>query len=56
MPPSKAKVLHEVAGRSLLAHVLTAVAKAGVARAAVVVGPGQPDAAAPAAHPDVEVH
>jgi bifunctional UDP-N-acetylglucosamine pyrophosphorylase/glucosamine-1-phosphate N-acetyltransferase len=41
MRSSKAKVLHEVAGRSLLAHVLTAVAKAGVARAAVVVGPGQ---------------
>jgi bifunctional UDP-N-acetylglucosamine pyrophosphorylase/glucosamine-1-phosphate N-acetyltransferase len=41
MRSAKAKVLHEVAGRSLLAHVLTAVAKAGVTSAAVVVGPGQ---------------
>src|SRR3974390_2297661 len=41
MRSSKAKVLHEVAGRSLLAHVLAAVAKAGVTRAAVVIGPSQ---------------
>jgi bifunctional UDP-N-acetylglucosamine pyrophosphorylase/glucosamine-1-phosphate N-acetyltransferase len=41
MRSSTAKVLHEVAGRSLLAHVLTAVAKAGVTRTAVVVGPSQ---------------
>jgi bifunctional UDP-N-acetylglucosamine pyrophosphorylase/glucosamine-1-phosphate N-acetyltransferase len=41
MRSAKPKVLHEVAGRSLLAHVLAAVAKAGVTRAAVVVGPGQ---------------
>ena len=34
------KVLHEVAGRSLLAHVLSAVAAADIARTAVVVGPG----------------
>jgi len=39
MRSSKPKVLHEVAGQSLLAHVLAAVAKAGVTRAAVVVGP-----------------
>jgi bifunctional UDP-N-acetylglucosamine pyrophosphorylase / glucosamine-1-phosphate N-acetyltransferase len=48
MRSAKAKVLHEVAGRSLLAHVLSAVAKAGVARAAVVVGPGQDKVAAEA--------
>jgi bifunctional UDP-N-acetylglucosamine pyrophosphorylase/glucosamine-1-phosphate N-acetyltransferase len=33
------KVLHAIAGRSLLAHVLTAVRGAGVNAAAVVVGP-----------------
>jgi bifunctional UDP-N-acetylglucosamine pyrophosphorylase/glucosamine-1-phosphate N-acetyltransferase len=48
MRSSTAKVLHEVAGRSLLAHVLTAVAKAGVTRTAVVVGPGQDKVAAEA--------
>ena len=34
------KVLHAIAGATMLAHVLHAVARAG-ARAAVVVGPGQ---------------
>ncbi len=48
MRSSKAKVLHEVAGRTLLAHVLAAVAKAGVTSTAVVIGPGQ-DAVAAAA-------
>ncbi len=48
MRTSKPKVLHEVAGRSLLAHVLAAVAEAGVASAAVVVGPGQDQVAAEA--------
>ena len=33
------KVLHPIAGRSMLAHVLTAVRKAGTEAAAVVVGP-----------------
>jgi bifunctional UDP-N-acetylglucosamine pyrophosphorylase/glucosamine-1-phosphate N-acetyltransferase len=37
------KVLHQVAGRSMLAHVLTAVAEAGVESVAVVVGPGRDD-------------
>jgi len=41
MRSSKPKVLHEVAGRSLLAHVLAAIAEAGVTPAAVVIGPGQ---------------
>ena len=35
------KVLHAVAGRSLLSHVLAAVADAGIAAAAVVIGPKQ---------------
>ncbi|MGE5368552.1 MAG: bifunctional UDP-N-acetylglucosamine diphosphorylase/glucosamine-1-phosphate N-acetyltransferase GlmU [Chloroflexota bacterium] len=35
------KVLHQVAGRSMLAHVLAAVAEAGVGSVAVVVGPGR---------------
>jgi len=39
MRSSRPKVLHEVAGRSLLAHVLSAVKGAGVRAAAVVVGP-----------------
>ena len=41
MRSSKPKVLHTVAGRSLLAHVLAAVAEAGVTSTAVVIGPGQ---------------
>jgi bifunctional UDP-N-acetylglucosamine pyrophosphorylase/glucosamine-1-phosphate N-acetyltransferase len=39
MRSSKPKVLHAVAGRSLLAHVLHAVRDAGTEMAAVVVGP-----------------
>ncbi len=42
------KVLHAIAGRSLLAHVLAAVAKTKVASAAVVVGPHQEAVAAEA--------
>jgi bifunctional UDP-N-acetylglucosamine pyrophosphorylase/glucosamine-1-phosphate N-acetyltransferase len=37
------KVLHRVAGRSMLAHVLTAAASADVASIAVVIGPGRDD-------------
>jgi bifunctional UDP-N-acetylglucosamine pyrophosphorylase/glucosamine-1-phosphate N-acetyltransferase len=48
MRSSKAKVLHEVAGRSLLAHVLAAIAEAGVTSTAVVTGPGQDAVAAEA--------
>jgi bifunctional UDP-N-acetylglucosamine pyrophosphorylase/glucosamine-1-phosphate N-acetyltransferase len=40
MRSSRPKVLHAVAGRSLLAHVLAAVRAAGMEQAAVVVGPG----------------
>src|SRR5579863_8215012 len=35
------KVLHELAGRSLLAHVLASAAEAGADALAVVVAPGQ---------------
>src|ERR1700761_1421299 len=45
MRSSRPKVLHQVAGRSLLAHVLTAVAGSGATATAVVVGP-QHDAVA----------
>jgi bifunctional UDP-N-acetylglucosamine pyrophosphorylase/glucosamine-1-phosphate N-acetyltransferase len=57
MRSSKAKVLHEVAGRALLAHVLAAVAEAGVASTAVVIGPGQDVVAAAAKHvmPDAAI-
>jgi bifunctional UDP-N-acetylglucosamine pyrophosphorylase/glucosamine-1-phosphate N-acetyltransferase len=48
MRSPRPKVLHRVAGRSLLAHVLAAVGKAGVTAAAVVIGPGQDDVAAEA--------
>src|SRR5205085_6669284 len=40
MRSQRPKVLHEVAGRSLLAHVLAAVRAAGGTAAAVVIGPG----------------
>lgn len=42
------KVLHEVAGRSMLGHVLAAVAAAGADAIAVIVGPGREDVAAQA--------
>lgn len=42
------KVLHAIAGRSMLAHVLAAVAEAGATRVEVVVGPGRDDVAAAA--------
>src|ERR1700722_9008532 len=55
MRSSRPKVLHAVAGRSLLAHVLAAVGEAGVTATAVVIGPGQEDVAAEAKRvlPDV---
>jgi bifunctional UDP-N-acetylglucosamine pyrophosphorylase/glucosamine-1-phosphate N-acetyltransferase len=42
------KVLHAIAGRSLLAHVLAALGDAGIADAAVVIGPGEDTVAAEA--------
>ncbi len=42
------KVLHKVAGRSMVGHVVDAAGRAGAARLAVVVGPGREDVAAAA--------
>jgi bifunctional UDP-N-acetylglucosamine pyrophosphorylase / glucosamine-1-phosphate N-acetyltransferase len=41
MRSARPKVLHVIAGRTLLAHVLTAVAEVGAQSTAIVVGPGQ---------------
>ena len=46
MQSSRPKVLHEVAGRSLLGHVLTAVKAAGNTAVAVVLGPEHDDVSA----------
>ncbi len=48
MRSARPKVLHALAGRSLLAHVLAAIAEADVTATAVVVGPGQEAVAAEA--------
>jgi bifunctional UDP-N-acetylglucosamine pyrophosphorylase/glucosamine-1-phosphate N-acetyltransferase len=48
MRSRRPKVLHEIAGRSLLAHVLDAVREAGGTSAAVVVGPDSQAVAAEA--------
>jgi bifunctional UDP-N-acetylglucosamine pyrophosphorylase/glucosamine-1-phosphate N-acetyltransferase len=48
MRSSLPKVLHKVAGRSMLAHVLDSVGRAGADSLAVVVGPGRDDVAAEA--------
>ena len=45
MKSTRPKVLHEVAGRSMLAHVLLAVKEAGATDVAVVIGPDRNDAA-----------
>jgi bifunctional UDP-N-acetylglucosamine pyrophosphorylase/glucosamine-1-phosphate N-acetyltransferase len=50
MASRKPKVLHEVAGKAMLHHVLDAVAPLGPERVVVVVGPGM-DAVAEAARP-----
>ena len=49
MKSGRPKVLHEIAGRSMLAHVLTSVAGAKADGIAVVVGPGREDVRAEAA-------
>ena len=46
MHSARPKVLHAIAGRSLLAHVLAAVAETGVTATAVVIGIGQETVAA----------
>jgi bifunctional UDP-N-acetylglucosamine pyrophosphorylase / glucosamine-1-phosphate N-acetyltransferase len=48
MKSDRPKVLHEVAGRSMLGHVLDAVAEAGVEAVAVVIGPDRDDVRAEA--------
>ncbi len=48
MRSARPKVLHNVAGQSLLAHVLTGVGAAGTTATAVVIGPGQDEVAAEA--------
>ena len=48
MRSARPKVLHAVAGQSLLAHVLAAVGAAGMTATAVVIGPGQDEVAAEA--------
>jgi bifunctional UDP-N-acetylglucosamine pyrophosphorylase / glucosamine-1-phosphate N-acetyltransferase len=56
MHSARPKVLHAIAGRSLLAHVLGALAETGVAATAVVIGAGQETVAAEAkrVRPDAE--
>jgi len=48
MRSARPKVMHALAGRSMLAHVLAAVGAAGTTATAVVVGPGQDEVAAEA--------
>ncbi|MDB5649247.1 MAG: glmU, partial [Hyphomicrobiales bacterium] len=57
MKSARPKVLHEVGGRSMLAHVLASVREAGADAIAVVVGPGREDVAAAArgAAPGAEI-
>jgi bifunctional UDP-N-acetylglucosamine pyrophosphorylase / glucosamine-1-phosphate N-acetyltransferase len=45
MRSARPKVLHEIAGRSMLAHVMAAVREAGATQVAVVVGPDRDDVA-----------
>jgi bifunctional UDP-N-acetylglucosamine pyrophosphorylase / glucosamine-1-phosphate N-acetyltransferase len=58
MKSAMPKVLHKVAGRSMLGHVLASVGGSVAARAAVVVGPNREDVAkeAAAAFPGAAVH
>jgi bifunctional UDP-N-acetylglucosamine pyrophosphorylase/glucosamine-1-phosphate N-acetyltransferase len=57
MRSARPKVLHEVAGRTMLGHVLEAALGAGASRLALVVGPDRDDVAAAgrAAAPGAEV-
>ena len=45
MRSARPKVLHEVAGRAMVAHVVAAVQAAGADAVALVVGPGRDDVA-----------
>jgi bifunctional UDP-N-acetylglucosamine pyrophosphorylase/glucosamine-1-phosphate N-acetyltransferase len=57
MRSARPKVLHEIAGRSMLAHVLSAVQEAGAGHVAVVIGPDRDDVAQEIRHsaPDAQV-
>ena len=57
MKSSRPKVLHEVGGRAMLAHVLASLDEAGADAVAVVVGPGRDDVAEAArlASPGIEI-
>jgi bifunctional UDP-N-acetylglucosamine pyrophosphorylase/glucosamine-1-phosphate N-acetyltransferase len=57
MRSTRPKVLHAIGGETMLAHVLRAVAKAGGARVAVVIGPEQTAVAAEARRivPDADI-
>lgn len=57
MKSQRPKVLHEVAGRSLLGHAIAAVSGAGADAIVIVVGPDRPDVAAEAKHllPSAEI-
>ncbi len=48
MRSTRPKVLHEIAGRSMLGHALSAVGEAGTQDIVVVIGPGRGDVAAEA--------
>src|ERR1700685_2587042 len=48
MRSARPKVLHTIAGRSMLAYVLAAVAEGGVTATAIVIGPGQDEVSAEA--------
>jgi bifunctional UDP-N-acetylglucosamine pyrophosphorylase/glucosamine-1-phosphate N-acetyltransferase len=54
MRSARPKVLHEIAGRSMLAHTLDAVWQAGASAIAVVIGPDQPDVEAEARRAGVD--
>ncbi len=58
MKSARPKVLHEVAGLSMVGHVLRAVAAAGGTAAAVIVGPDRADVASEAQRltPDAAIH
>jgi bifunctional UDP-N-acetylglucosamine pyrophosphorylase/glucosamine-1-phosphate N-acetyltransferase len=45
MKSARPKVLHQIANRSMLGHVLAALTRAGASRAAVVIGPDRDDVA-----------
>jgi bifunctional UDP-N-acetylglucosamine pyrophosphorylase / glucosamine-1-phosphate N-acetyltransferase len=57
MKSTKPKVLHEIAGLSMLGHVLAAVKAAKIARIVVVIGPGREDVATQIKHhaPNAEI-